>query len=147
MENNLSIVTMTKEHVLDVYNIEQELISVPWSLKLLEDLVNQDNVIAKVLLLNNKVIGYYSFYNICGEANINNIAVKSFYHGLGFGNKLMQDIMEECEKNNILDITLEVAADNRIALSLYKKFGFVTEGVRRGYYNNKVDALIMWKRN
>ena len=42
--------------------------------------------------------------------------------------------------------TLEVRVSNVAAVSLYEQFGFVTRGVRRGYYtDNREDALIMWK--
>ena len=42
--------------------------------------------------------------------------------------------------------TLEVRVSNDPAIELYRSFGFVATGVRRGYYSdNREDALIMWK--
>jgi len=41
--------------------------------------------------------------------------------------------------------TLEVRISNYSAQSLYRKYGFHEEGVRRRYYSdNNEDALIMW---
>lgn len=42
-------------------------------------------------------------------------------------------------------ITLDVAIDNAGAQAFYTKRGFVTIGVRRGYYNGVLDALTMSK--
>lgn len=42
-------------------------------------------------------------------------------------------------------MTLEVRASNTSAQRLYERLGFVTAGVRKGYYSdNREDALIMW---
>ena len=42
--------------------------------------------------------------------------------------------------------TLEVRVSNSPAISLYERFGFLTAGVRRRYYqDNQEDALIMWR--
>jgi ribosomal-protein-alanine N-acetyltransferase len=41
-------------------------------------------------------------------------------------------------------MTLEVRHTNTAAQSLYRRFGFVPAGVRRRYYENTDDAIIMW---
>jgi len=39
-----------------------------------------------------------------------------------------------------------VRVSNLAAISLYESFGFVSRGVRRGYYtDNREDAVIMWR--
>lgn len=44
-------------------------------------------------------------------------------------------------------ITLEVAEGNLPALALYKSVGFSPAGLRRRYYENRYDALLLeWKR-
>ena len=46
----------------------------------------------------------------------------------------------------MIGITLEVRVSNDIAKNLYKKNGFIMEGIRKEYYeDNKEDAIIMWK--
>jgi ribosomal-protein-alanine N-acetyltransferase len=40
--------------------------------------------------------------------------------------------------------TLEVRASNAAALELYRRFGFSPAGVRRRYYENTEDAIVMW---
>jgi ribosomal-protein-alanine N-acetyltransferase len=41
-------------------------------------------------------------------------------------------------------MTLEVRHTNVAAQELYRRFGFVPAGVRRKYYENRDDAIIMW---
>ncbi len=43
--------------------------------------------------------------------------------------------------------TLEVRVSNVPAIRLYESLGFVSEGIRKHFYEKPVeDALIMWKR-
>jgi hypothetical protein len=41
-------------------------------------------------------------------------------------------------------LTLEVRVSNVGAQALYHRFGFVPVGVRKNYYENVEDAIVMW---
>ena len=41
-------------------------------------------------------------------------------------------------------MTLEVRHTNTTAQKLYERFGFVPAGVRKKYYENRDDAIVMW---
>ena len=43
-------------------------------------------------------------------------------------------------------ITLEVRDDNIAAISLYRKFNFEENGIRKKYYDSQIDAVIMTKK-
>ena len=56
---------------------------------------------------------------------------------------------ENCQHlyENLSFISLEVRTSNIKAISLYEKFGYKTEGVRKNFYDDpREDALIMTKR-
>ena len=142
----IEIVTMNANHVDSVWEIEKALISSPWSKELIEKLTTTDYAVAKVATIDGKVVGYYSFYQILDEADVNNIAVDSAWQNKGVGSALMRDMIVECEKMGIAAITLEVGANNVVAQKLYDKWGFRQEGLRKNYYNNTEDAIIMWRR-
>ena len=63
-------------------------------------------------------------------------------------------VLEEGRKLGAEAFTLEVRTGNQPAIRLYEKFGFIGEGVRKGFYkaalgrngDDREDALIMWKR-
>ncbi len=142
----INIVNVQENYIDDIYAIETAEIIVPWSKEALLNLIRQQNIIFRVMLKDDEVIGYYSFQKIFDEAYINNIAIKKEYQSQGFGTQLFQDLLERAEKFEAKSLTLEVETDNEKALKLYKKFGFEVEGTRKNFYKNQKDAFIMWKR-
>ncbi|MGN0765092.1 MAG: ribosomal protein S18-alanine N-acetyltransferase [Christensenellales bacterium] len=142
----IEIVTMNASQVDSVWEIEKALIASPWSKESIQKLTTTDNAVAKVATIDGKVVGYYSFYQILDEADVNNIAVDSAWQNKGIGSALMLDMIDECKQRDISAITLEVGANNVVAQRLYDKWGFRQEGLRKKYYNNTEDAIIMWRR-
>lgn len=101
---------------------------------------NSTYIIAK---LDDEIVGFAGFLKICDEANIMNIVTKVEKRHLGIGSKLMQALIDEAKKQNLTSITLEVNDKNFQAIKLYEKFGFKRIGLRKKYYNNTDDAIIM----
>lgn len=145
MENK--IINANISHLLEVEEIESKEILMPWSYNSLKDLLSNDNIVFRVMIdSSNKVIGYYSFAQILDEGHINNIAVRSLDQSKGFGTKLMEDMINQASRRGINALTLEVEIENIKAINLYKKFNFTNEGIRKKYYKNTKDAMIMWRR-
>ena len=85
--------------------------------------------------------------DIFGEGEITNVAVHPDFRGAGIAGRMFGTLIEESLLRGMTAFTLEVRAGNLPAIALYRKFGFGTEGVRAGFYENPVeDALIMWRR-
>lgn len=111
--------------------------------------------------LNNDLAWYYSLFNsegkltayagtwhILEEAHITNIAVDTDYRRKGYGEALLKYILDDCYKEMIKYITLEVRVSNKPAIALYEKYGFQSFGLRKKYYqDNNEDAMIMWTKN
>ena len=96
----------------------------------------------------NNLIGYAGSWQVLDEAHITTLAVKPELRRKKIGESLLYRIIEDCYKNEIKYITLEVRMSNSSAISLYEKYGFKSLGERKGYYqNNNEDALIMWTEN
>ena len=102
------------------------------------------------------VLGYVAFYGTIESIDIFEIAIKKEYQGQCFGEKLLTESMGNLLKNNknseIKNIhfsenkfLLEVNENNIKALKLYKKIGFEQISVRKNYYGNNEDAIIMMK--
>ena len=142
----ISIVNVIEEYIEDIFKIEQSEIIVPWSKNSLSDLIRQQNIIFRVMLKDDEVIGYYSFQKIFDEGYINNIAIKREYQSQGYCTQLFEDLIERAHKFEVNALTLEVEVKNEKAIGLYKKFGFKEEGIRKDFYLNSFDALIMWRR-
>jgi ribosomal-protein-alanine N-acetyltransferase len=56
----------------------------------------------------------------------------------------MDYMINDLINHNVLEVSLEVKKDNTKAINLYKKYGFVEVGVRRGYYQG-IDGILMKK--
>ena len=73
------------------------------------------------------------------------MAIHSDYRRSGYGRALINALVNKARELGIIAATLEVRVSNLAAISLYESFGFISSGVRRGYYSdNNEDALIMW---
>ena len=145
--DNLRFEYLPIEFCHQVFDIERQSISEPWSYEQIKQLVSDKNAVARVGIIDGKVVCYYSFYNICNEGNINNLAVREDFRGIGIGKLLIEDMINVAKDSKISALTLEVNENNTVAIGLYGKFGFKIEGKRVKFYNGVDDALIMWKRN
>lgn len=110
-----------------------------------------DNVCARyyVAVAGDEVVAYGGMWLVIFEAQITNIAVHPDWRGKGIGEKLLRVLMcAAYDETGITDMTLEVRRGNLPAQGLYKKLGFVTEGIRPRYYeDNNEDAFIMWNHD
>ena len=92
------------------------------------------------------IIGVGCLWAILEEAHITILGIHPQYQRLGFGQLLLYTLMRCAWERRLERATLEVAASNISALSLYHKFGFQDVGRRRGYYQQTgEDALISLK--
>ena len=64
-----------------------------------------------------------------------------------FVQALLQALIAHGEARRIAAFTLEVRVSNAAAIHMYEKFGFLSEGIRPGFYERpREDAVIMWRR-
>ncbi len=138
---------MEMSDIDEVAKLEEKTFSLPWSKTAFIDVLDREEYLFIVALFENKVIGYCGFNNICGEGDITNVAVESDFRGKGIGKAMLESALKWEEEEGIFDFTLEVRVSNKNAICLYEKVGFVSEAVRKNFYERPVeDALIMWKR-
>ena len=89
------------------------------------------------------IVGYAGLMCVEPIADVQTIAVVPQYEGRGIGTALLTDLIAEGRRRGAADILLEVRADNPRAQQLYIRFGFEQIHVRKKYYRDGVDALIM----
>lgn len=138
---------MTEQDIDEVLDIEKKSFKTPWSRDAFIKEIKQ-NKLAKyiVAFIDDKIVGYGGIWFIVDEGHITNIAVHPSFRGLGIGNLLVEGLIEICRERGMNRMTLEVRKSNKVAQSLYKKYGFKECGIRPGYYSDtKEDAVIMWK--
>ena len=62
---------------------------------------------------------------------------------LGIGSALLQHLINFSKEQDASSITLEVNENNVSAINLYKKYHFEQVGLRKKYYNNTDNAILM----
>lgn len=77
------------------------------------------------------------------EAEILTLAVAPACQRRGVGRALLGAARAGAVARGAASLFLEVAASNLAALALYRSAGFVEVGVRRRYYSNGGDALVL----
>jgi [ribosomal protein S18]-alanine N-acetyltransferase len=90
------------------------------------------------------IVGYGGFWIVLDEAHISTIASDEQWRGRGIGELLLLAMIERGIELGAHEVTLEVRVTNRVAQSLYRKYGFEVVGQRPGYYrDNNEDADLM----
>lgn len=90
------------------------------------------------------ILGYVSTRYMYDEAHVTSIAVRETHRGYGVGEFLLMESILEAIQNKFKTATLEVRISNKVAQSLYEKYGFKFVGTRKRYYSdNHEDAYIM----
>jgi len=147
---DVTILPMTKDDVEAVVKIEEEAYGKHhWAKSSFYD--EMSNNLAKYYsakIPSGELVGYAGTWHIIDEGHITTIAVKKEYLRNHIGEAIIQKIIDDCYKNNIKYLTLEVRVSNTPAIKLYEKYGFQSLGTRKSYYqDNNEDALIMWTEN
>ncbi|HZG94269.1 MAG TPA: ribosomal protein S18-alanine N-acetyltransferase [Mycobacteriales bacterium] len=92
--------------------------------------------------------GYAGLLAYADEGYVQTIAVAPPYQGCGIGARLLTALMDEARRVGVPSVGLEVRSDNERAQRLYRRFGFRSVGVRRGYYQpSGADAVVMFARD
>lgn len=147
LEVGLIVRPMEDTDVIDASHLESDTFSMPWKAEDFIEMINADYAYYYVATAGNKLVGIAGLRDIAGEGEITNIAVNEKYRGLKIGKKLIQTLIDKCDELKIKDVTLEVRVSNETAIKLYESFGFVSEGIRPGFYEKPIeDAMIMWRR-
>lgn len=71
------------------------------------------------------------------------LVVESLYRRMGIGRQLLIAVSDCALYLNFRRIKLKVRKSNSGAIALYSQMSFIGETVRRGYYSNGEDAIIM----
>jgi [ribosomal protein S18]-alanine N-acetyltransferase len=89
------------------------------------------------------ILAYGGFWLLMDEAHIATIASHPDWRGCGLGQWLMLALIDAAIARGAASSTLEVRAGNLPARRLYEKLGYEVTGLRKNYYRDGEDGLIM----
>ncbi len=140
------ITSMRRRHLRSVLRIEGEVYPRPWTLGLfLSELAIRQTRVYLVARVGGGVVGYGGLMVLADDGHISNLAVDPRLQGNKIATRLLLLLARTSIERGCRALTLEVRVSNAIAQALYRNFGFVPAGVRKGYYaETNEDALVMW---
>ncbi|MDJ0701348.1 MAG: ribosomal protein S18-alanine N-acetyltransferase [Woeseiaceae bacterium] len=143
-----TIRTMTHDDLAMVCDIERRSYEFPWSHGVFRDcLLAGYHCI--VLERGDRVSGYAILSIAAGEAHILNLCVDRAYRALGYGERLLDEILLRARGASVREVFLEVRPSNEAAIALYRKKGFVQIANRPAYYQaqqGREDAAVLSKK-
>lgn len=136
---------MVPDDVVAVEELERRLFPTDaWPMQMfLDELAQADTRRYLVAEVDGTIIAYAGLMCIQPIADVQTIAVVPEYEGRGIGSALLRELIDEARRRHAADLLLEVREDNPRAQALYRRFGFEQIHVRRRYYRDGTDALIM----
>jgi ribosomal-protein-alanine N-acetyltransferase len=135
---------MTTADIENVIAIERASFQFPWSTRFFLDELQVDCARSILAEVEGRIVGYVLFWFLPEEVDIHNIAVHPNFRRQGIGRLLLEQVVAAARRQDRVRVTLDVRFSNAPAQNLYRSFGFVTRGVRKGYYSdNGEDALVM----
>lgn len=145
MQTGYQVREMTLDDVNQVYEIEQQLFSMPWSKEDFTSSMNHPQNLYLVVDDGGKIAGYCGFWSVLDEGQITNVAVQQEYQNQGIGKLLITELLRKGREKALTAFTLEVRESNKYAIQLYKSCGFEEAGIRPNFYEKPTEnAVIMW---
>lgn len=143
LEKNIKISEMTEldlNLITPIFNSEFDEF---WNISTLKDDLQENSSTYFVAKINEEVVGFAGIKKIYDVIEIMNIVTKVNKRHLGIGTKLLNYLIDNAKQQNVKTINLEVNENNQYAIALYEKFNFKRIGLRKKYYNNTDDAILM----
>jgi ribosomal-protein-alanine N-acetyltransferase len=135
---------MTTADIENVIAIERASFQFPWSTRFFLDELQVDCARSILAEVEGRIVGYVLFWFLPEEVDIHNIAVHPNFRRQGIGRLLLEQVVAAARRQDRVRVTLDVRFSNAPAQNLYRSFGFVTRGMRKGYYSdNGEDAVVM----
>lgn len=141
--NNIEISKMT---ISDFEEISSSLLNDFddfWQPSTLKKELQSENSYYIVARYSSEIVGFAGIKTVLDEADIMNIVTKKSKRNLGIGSCLLKNLIYIAKENDIKKLTLEVNYRNTSAIHLYKKLDFKEIAVRKKYYGNVDNAIIM----
>jgi [ribosomal protein S18]-alanine N-acetyltransferase len=140
----VTVAALEVDRLEEVLAIERAVYPRPWTAATLREELSRDDRCYLGALEGSQLVGYAGLSVGAGEAHVLSVAVAPAAQGRGHGRRLVRALLDEATARGVAAVTLEVRASATPAQRLYRHAGFVSAGVRPGYYQDGEDAVIMW---
>lgn len=149
--DSVVIEPLTKRALREVVSIESTAYPTPWTKKVFESELRQVADGTRYYVVARRdgdIVGYAGLWIVDdpdgNQAHVTNIVTASDARRTGVASALLRHLASVAIERGAVAWTLEVRASNAGAQELYRRFGFAPAGIRKRYYDNTEDAIVMW---
>lgn len=139
----MEILKMEYNDLLKIQNILQTDFDNFWNFNILASELQNENSIYFTVKENDEIVGFAGIWNDGFDMHITNIVTKKNKRKLGIASKLLEKLINYSKENKSNSLTLEVNENNIPAIKLYSKYNFKKLGIRKHYYSQNENAIIM----
>jgi ribosomal-protein-alanine N-acetyltransferase len=135
---------MARQDVPAIVEIERACFPDPWDRLAFER--ETENTFSRPLVARDahgRIVGYIIYWIAGPEFHVLNVAVHPDFRNRGVGRALINRCIADAMSDHAEFVALEVRESNASARALYRSYGFVTIGIRRHYYKDGEDALVL----
>ena len=144
-ETPVTLRSMSHDDLPLVSDIERRSYEFPWSHGVFRDCLLAGY--GCVVLDRGETLAGYSILSIAaGEAHVLNLCVDPQYRSLGYGSRLLDEVLSRARYAEVKAVFLEVRPSNTNAITLYRKKGFHPIARRAAYYqarDGREDAEVL----
>ena len=143
----ITVEPLRRRHLAAILQIEQASYPRPWTTGVFQseiDLMRRGERHYLVARDGSELVGYGGLMFVLDDAHVTNIAVAQSRQRQGIATRVLAELAWQAIARDCHALTLEVRLSNVGAQALYREFGFAPAGVRKKYYENVEDAIVMW---
>jgi len=122
--------------------IEEECFDYPYDRTVFEAMLRSRGCTILLAEALGNPIGYVAFDRRECIGTILSIGVVKRFRCRGVGEYLMSQALRMLKEDGVQRVVLQVSVKNSVARRLYERLGFKAEGLLRGYYRGKEDAIL-----
>lgn len=141
--DKISIREISKSDLETIFNIEKHSYSNPWTFNDLEKEIQ--NCFSKNYLIkrSKNIIGYVFTHIVIDQMQINNFCISEKYRRYGYAKYFLNNILAYIKSVDIKYVYLDVRESNIAAFKLYSSSGFKIDCIRKKYYSDGENAILM----
>jgi ribosomal-protein-alanine N-acetyltransferase len=141
MISKLNIRQAITKDIEHIYLLEKSIFNEnPWTKKMiLSELKNHNYKKTLIIEKKHNMLGYLMIHFFQTEYQIINFGIKKEYQDRGIGRLFLNFFLNKIPYNS--SVFLEVKESNFSAIKLYKNLGFVTQYIRKRYYEDGSNAI------
>ncbi len=137
--------SIEKNDISTLVKLEEELLKETVGEEMLASELHNKFARFYVAEYNGEVIGYLSAWFVEEIVDIINVVIDKKHQHQGFGQALFNQMEKEAKEYGCKEVMLEVKEHNTQAINFYLKRGFIQISIRKDYYQDHSNALIMKK--